>query len=567
MKMQDEDLGRERQAETLTDDEENQADSMGEIEDDSGSESSSTHSTPTRNPSDGIDIQPTWPQSYRQSMDIYSTVTSPSLGFLKPSSLSALSGSMSSLYKRSQPASYLESSLSKPLISDLEKEEVLSPRVHWNVPSRSRLSNISDMPRSRMSSISDSLPPARKCSLAQSCLNGINVLCGVGLLATPYAIKEGGWSSLSLLFIFGIIAFYTGILLQECLDSAPGLTTYPDVGQAAFGITGRLIVAAASIEYLIMMSDNLASLFPHTSMNFGGLHLDCHKIFSITATLVVLPTVWLRDLTLLSYISVGGVITTGVVVLCLLWIGVVDAVGFHPYGTALDLSNLPVTIGLYGFAYAGHSVFPNIYSSMQEPKKFPFVLMISFVFCSLLNAGVLIPMSKYAMTLTPIALSLEELMPSKELQSYSVSIAFCIFNAVLGVFCACIGTYSALSRIATRATAAIANNQMSLIREPLKIVSHQRRMFQENLPEIELPPKITPSNLSSNKLIEKIKWRIYQSHNTRFTWKTPNPEKNHGRCHKTTREKYSLCGKLLQPLSEIIFSHPSPKYIILRNTP
>ncbi|KAL9429012.1 hypothetical protein AB3S75_030920 [Citrus x aurantiifolia] len=550
MKMQDEDLGRERQAETLTDDEENQADSMGEIEDDSGSESSSTHSTPTRNPSDGIDIQPTWPQSYRQSMDIYSTVTSPSLGFLKPSSLSALSGSMSSLYKRSQPASYLESSLSKPLISDLEKEEVLSPRVHWNVPSRSRLSNISDMPRSRMSSISDSLPPARKCSLAQSCLNGINVLCGVGLLATPYAIKEGGWSSLSLLFIFGIIAFYTGILLQECLDSAPGLTTYPDVGQAAFGITGRLIVAivlylelfAASIEYLIMMSDNLASLFPHTSMNFGGLHLDCHKIFSITATLVVLPTVWLRDLTLLSYISVGGVITTGVVVLCLLWIGVVDAVGFHPYGTALDLSNLPVTIGLYGFAYAGHSVFPNIYSSMQEPKKFPFVLMISFVFCSLLNAGVgicgylmfgdsiqsqftlnfpkeflaskvaiwttvLIPMSKYAMTLTPIALSLEELMPSKELQSYSVSviirtilaistlvvaltlpyfgivmsligsllamlitlifpcvfylkilqgkisklkIAFCIFNAILGVFCACIGTYSALSRIATR---------------------------------------------------------------------------------------------------------------------
>lgn len=65
MKMQDEDFGRERQDETLTDDEENQADSMGEIEDDSGSESSSTHSTPTRNPSDGIDIQPTWPQSYR----------------------------------------------------------------------------------------------------------------------------------------------------------------------------------------------------------------------------------------------------------------------------------------------------------------------------------------------------------------------------------------------------------------------------------------------------------------------------------------------------------------------
>lgn len=43
---------------------------------------------------------------------------------------------------------------------------------------------------------------------------------------------------------------------------------------------------------------------------------------------------------------------------------------------------------------------------------------------------VLIPMSKYAMTLTPIALSLEELMPSKELQSYSVSV---IIRTILAI--------------------------------------------------------------------------------------------------------------------------------------
>lgn len=39
-------------------------------------------------------------------------------------------------------------------------------------------------------------------------------------------------------------------------------------------------------------------------------------------------------------------------------------------------------------------------------------------------------MSKYAMTLTPIALSLEELMPSKELQSYSVSV---IIRTILAI--------------------------------------------------------------------------------------------------------------------------------------
>lgn len=75
---------------------------------------------------------------------------------------------------------------------------------------------------------------------------GMNVLCGVGLLSTPYAVKEGGWSSLSLLFIFGILSFYTGILLRHCLDSQPGLETYPDIGQAAFGTTGRIAISVSS---------------------------------------------------------------------------------------------------------------------------------------------------------------------------------------------------------------------------------------------------------------------------------------------------------------------------------
>lgn len=72
---------------------------------------------------------------------------------------------------------------------------------------------------------------------------GINVLCGVGILTTPYAIKEGGWLGMLLLFALGGISCYTGILLKKCLDSSPGLVTYPDIGQAAFGITGRLCIS------------------------------------------------------------------------------------------------------------------------------------------------------------------------------------------------------------------------------------------------------------------------------------------------------------------------------------
>lgn len=76
---------------------------------------------------------------------------------------------------------------------------------------------------------------------------GINILCGIGLLTTPYAIKEGGWLSLIFLVIFAFFCCYTGVLLKECLESSPGLKTYPDIGQAAFGLAGRLGIAVSPI--------------------------------------------------------------------------------------------------------------------------------------------------------------------------------------------------------------------------------------------------------------------------------------------------------------------------------
>lgn len=34
--------------------------------------------------------------------------------------------------------------------------------------------------------------------------NAVNILCGVGLLATPYAAAQMGWLSLLLLFLLGM---------------------------------------------------------------------------------------------------------------------------------------------------------------------------------------------------------------------------------------------------------------------------------------------------------------------------------------------------------------------------
>ncbi|XP_043707740.1 amino acid transporter AVT1C-like [Telopea speciosissima] len=403
-----------------------------------------------------------WPQSYRQSIDMYSSIPSPNVGFLGTPTLSRLGSSFlsSTLTRRHTPEV-----LSSPLLSTDEKQQqqrksshaLLPPPIPSKKPSAKRVSQVS---------IPHELPGvSRQCSYGQTVLNGINVLCGVGILSTPYAAKEGGWMGLSILFIFAALSWYTGVLLRYCLDSEPGLETYPDIGQAAFGTIGRLAVSiilyvelyACCVEYIILESDNLSSLFPNAHLSIGGFVLDSHHLFALMATLAVLPTVWLRDLSVLSYISAGGVIASILVAVCLFWVGLVDQVGFHNKGTTLNLSTFPVAIGLYGYCYSGHAVFPNIYTSMAKPSQFPSVLLTTFGLCTLLYAGVALmgykmfgesiqsqftlnlphdlvatkiavwttvvnPFTKYALTMTPVAMSLEELIPSSHRKSHMYAI-------------------------------------------------------------------------------------------------------------------------------------------------
>ncbi|CAA2987989.1 amino acid transporter AVT1C-like [Olea europaea subsp. europaea] len=341
-----------------------------------------------------------WPQSYRQSIDLYSSVPSPSLNFLGTPSLPKSSYLSSSLTRRHTPE--ILPSLDKPLLSEPEDEKVPQQRRSSHSllpPIPSRKPGIKKAsPEEKESKDSDEIPISRQSSYGQAVLNGMNVLCGVGVLSTPYAVKEGGWLGLSILLIFAVLSYYTGILLRSCLDSQPGIETYPDIGQAAFGRVGRIVISiilyvelyACCIEFIILESDNLSSLFPNAHLSIGGFELNSHHFFALMTALAILPTVWLRDLSILSYISAGGVIASVLVVACLFWVGLVDQVGFQTNGTMLNLSTLPVSIGLYGYCYSGHAVFPNIYTSMAKPNQYPAVLLTSFGICTLLYTGVAI---------------------------------------------------------------------------------------------------------------------------------------------------------------------------------
>ncbi|KAK9049949.1 hypothetical protein SSX86_031086 [Deinandra increscens subsp. villosa] len=472
------------QAFYIESDEDVDVDSVGGEDDGNESEFSNDSDDNAQRQSKPNSLNPSWPQSYRQSIDLYSSVPSPSLNFLGTPTLSRLGSSFlsSSLTRRHTPE--ILPSLSKPFLPQTTDNQQPQERrsSHSLLPPRG--SSAKKLPPYQKSSkASHELPLSRQSSYGQSVLNGVNVLCGVGILSTPYAVKEGGWSGLLLLFVFGVLSFYTGILLRYCLDSQPGLDTYPDIGQAAFGTTGRLIISiilyvelyACCVEYVILESDNLSSLFPNVHLNLGGFILDAQYLFAIIITLLVLPTTWLRDMSILSYISAGGVIASILVAVCLFWVGLVDNVGFQIETTKVfNLSSFPVAIGLYGYCYSGHAIFPNIYTSMANRSQFPMVLLASFGICGVLYASVAVmgysmfgestesqftlnlpknlivsniavwttvincislTRPTYALTMSPVAMSLEELLPSNGSKSrlYSILIRTGLVLSILVV--------------------------------------------------------------------------------------------------------------------------------------
>ncbi|XP_076939949.1 amino acid transporter AVT1H-like [Bidens hawaiensis] len=288
-------------------------------------------------------------------------------------------------------------------------------------------------------------------SFLHSVVNMIGMLIGLGQLATPHALENGGWVSSFLLIALGIASAYTSHLLGKCLESNRKTRNYTDIGYHAFGTHGRAIttmfiyleIFMALVSYTISLHDNLNVVFMGTGVRFPWAHhLSTSQVLTMIAVLVALPSLWLRDLSSISFLSTGGIIMSMMIFVTVVCTAVFGGVSANHAIPALRLGNIPHISGLYIFGYGGHIVFPDIHRAMKDPSKFTKVSIVSFTFVTLLYtslafigaklfgpevnsqitlsmprglvftkialwATVLTPMTKYALEFAPFAIQLE----------------------------------------------------------------------------------------------------------------------------------------------------------------
>ncbi|KAJ3990546.1 transmembrane amino acid transporter protein-domain-containing protein [Lentinula detonsa] len=228
-------------------------------------------------------------------------------------------------------------------------------------------------------------------TFGQTLFNSIAILLGIGMLSEPLAFAYAGWIAGTILIIlYGFISCYTAKLLAHIILADPRLRSYADVGRKAFGPKSTVIISimfclelfAVSVILVTLYADSLHAIIPkYTS--------DTYKIWGL---LLLIPMVFL-PLSLLSYTSILGIMSTIMMVVVILYDGLskADAPGSlrTPAETSFTISswpNLGIAYGLFMAGFSGHAVIPSLARDMVNPEEFDTMIDWAFLVATTIYA-------------------------------------------------------------------------------------------------------------------------------------------------------------------------------------
>ncbi|KAJ7024165.1 transmembrane amino acid transporter protein-domain-containing protein [Mycena alexandri] len=230
------------------------------------------------------------------------------------------------------------------------------------------------LPRRSSTSSARSINYRGQSTFGQTLFNSIAVLLGIGMLSEPLAFAYAGWGTgLVLIVFYGYISCYTAKILAGITLSDPRIRSYAGVGRKAFGPRSTVLISILSCLRLFTASSILVTLYAD-SLHTLVPRYSCNA-YKLGGIFILIPTVFL-PLSLLSYTSILGIISTILVVLVILIDGVTKTESpgslWAPAETSLGINNyhhMGIAFGLFMAGFAGHAVIPSLVRDMIDPSK------------------------------------------------------------------------------------------------------------------------------------------------------------------------------------------------------
>ncbi|KAG5654742.1 hypothetical protein H0H81_003750 [Sphagnurus paluster] len=248
-----------------------------------------------------------------------------------------------------------------------------------------------------------------KSTFGQTLFNSIAILLGIGMLSEPLAFAYSGWAMGTFLIVsYGFISCYTAKILARIILADHRLRSYADIGRKAFGPSSMFFISVMfCLELFAVRSDTIRFnwLFVvadiGTSVILVTLYADSlHTLiptysattYKIWGLFLLIPTIFL-PLSLLSYTSILGIISSVAIILVVLFDGFSkhDAPGsfWSPAETTFGIESwngLGIAFGLFMAGFSGHAVIPSLARDMADPSQFDKMINWAFVIATFLYA-------------------------------------------------------------------------------------------------------------------------------------------------------------------------------------